>query len=328
MIKTQWLLPGKRMLLAGLGPLQLYLADLLLKSGVDVVCVAEAADPLSAWRFLPGFWGHWDRLREAYDYRRTLWKHRVPLLFNHAIVSAEGPGQVEEATIARLDKEGAAIPGTEQTFEVDTVCLGYGFLPSYQLPAAFGCELRYDDKLRWFVPRHDANMETSEAGIFVAGDVTDMGGAHVAASEGRVAGLAAAKQFGSQGSAALVNEMEQAQAALRRLNRLARALQGMYAFRPGLAHLTRDDTVICRCEEVRAREIKDSLSNGAIDPHQVKLQSRAGMGYCQGRICSALIAPIIARQTGRPLSAMKPYTTRPPIQPISLGELAAGKDRS
>jgi thioredoxin reductase/bacterioferritin-associated ferredoxin len=328
MVKTQWLLPGKRILLAGLGPLQLSLADLLLKSGVDVVCVAEAADPLSAWRSLPGFWGHWDRLREAFDYRRTLWKHRVPLLFSHAVVSAEGAGQVEKATIARLDKEGAAIPGTEQAFDVDTVCLGYGLLPSYQLPAAFGCELRYDDKLRWFVPRHDANMETSESGVFVAGDVTDMGGAHVAAAEGRVAGLAAANQLGSLDSAALADVLEPAQAALRRLNRLANALQGIYAFRPGLAHLTRDDTVICRCEEVRAREIRDSLSKGAIDLHQVKLHTRTGMGYCQGRICSALTAPIIARQTGRPLSEMKPYTTRPPIQPISLGELAAGKEPS
>jgi thioredoxin reductase len=328
MIKSQWLLPGKRMLLAGLGPLQLYLADLLLKSGVDVVCVAEAANPFSAWRSLAGFWGHWDRLREAYGYRRTLWEHRVPLLFNHAIISAEGAGQVEKATIARLDKEGAVLPGTEQTFEIDTFCLGYGLLPSYQLPASFDCELRYDKNLRWFVPKHDANMETSVAGVFVAGDVTDMGGVHVAASEGRVAGLTAAFQLGGPGSAELVNEMELAQAKLQRLNRLARSLQGMYAFRPGLAHLTRDDTVICRCEEVPAGEIKNSLSKGAIDPHQVKLQTRAGMGRCQGRICSALIAPMIARQTGRPLRTMKPYTTRPPIQPISLGELAAVEDRS
>lgn len=327
MIKTQWLLPGKRVLLAGLGPLQLYLADVLLKSGADVICVAEAARPHSAWRYLPGLWGHWDRLGEAIDYRRTLWKHRVPLRFNHAIVSAEGSGQVEKATIARLDKTGAPIPGTEQSFDIDTVCLGYGFLPSYQLPAAFGCELRFDENLRWFVPRHDSNMETSEPGIYVAGDVSDMGGAQVAAAEGRVAGLAAACQLGATAlSSVLVNKLKAAQADLRRLNRFANSMQGIYAFRDGLTRLTREDTVICRCEEIRTREIRDSLSNGAIDPHQLKLQTRTGMGYCQGRICSVLAAPIIARQTGRPLNAMTPYTTRPPIQPITLGELVAAKE--
>jgi bacterioferritin-associated ferredoxin len=103
-------------------------------------------------------------------------------------------------------------------------------------------------------------------------------------------------------------------------------MQGIYAFRDGLTRLTREDTVICRCEEIRTREIRDSLSNGAIDPHQLKLQTRTGMGYCQGRICSVLAAPIIARQTGRPLNAMTPYTTRPPIQPITLGELVAAKE--
>jgi len=327
-VKRQWLLPGKRVLLAGLGPLQLPLADLLLKLGVEVVCVAEAANPFSSWRFLPGFWGHWERLREAFGYYQSLRKHRVPLLFNHSIVSAEGSGQVEKATIARLDKQGAVIAGTEQSFDVDTICLGYGLLPSYQIASAFGCELRYDDNLRWFVPWHVANMETSKPGVFVAGDVTDMGGAHAAAAEGRVAGLAAAAQLGNLDSTALVNAMNPAMAELRRLNRLARALQGMYAFRPGLAHLVRDDTVICRCEEIRAREIGNIASEGALDPHQVKLQTRAGMGYCQGRICSSLTAPIIAHASGRPLSTMKPFTTRPPIQPISLGELAAGKDRA
>jgi NAD(P)H-nitrite reductase large subunit len=94
--------------------------------------------------------------------------------------------------------------------------------------------------------------------------------------------------------------------------------------RPGLAHLSHDDTVICRCEDITAREINNSLSCGAIDLHQVKLQTRCGMGYCQGRMCNVLTAPIIAGQTGRPLSALKPYTARPPVQPISLGELAAG----
>ena len=77
---------------------------------------------------------------------------------------------MEKAIIARLDRQGAPVPGTRKEFEVDAVCLGYGLLPSFQLTSAFGCQLRFDDRLRWFVPVHDHTMETSRPGIFAAGD--------------------------------------------------------------------------------------------------------------------------------------------------------------
>jgi thioredoxin reductase len=323
MIKTQWVMPGRRFLLVGLGPLQLALADVLLKSGAEVVCVAEATTPGQVVKNLPGFWGHWDRIREAINYRRALYKHKVPLLFNHAIVSASGQEQVESAQIARLDSNGTPIPGTERTFEVDTVCLGYGLLPSSQLATAFGCELRFDDNLQWFLPRHDANMETSCPGVFVAGDVTDLGGAYVAAAEGRVAGLTATHQLGSISDSKFREKIGPASKSLRRFNRFASALQNMYAFRPGLAQLANDDTVVCRCEEVRASALKDTLASGAVDLHQVKLLSRAGMGYCQGRICSPLVTPLIAAELGQPLDTYTPFTTRPPLQPIRMSAVLA-----
>ena len=318
LIKSQWILPGQRFLLAGLGPLQLVLADLLLKSGAEVVCVAEAANPLRAWRHLPGFWGHWDRLRDAFEYRRALWRNKVPLLFNHAIKSASGEEHVTTAEISRIDQDGAPIPGTERAFDVDAVCLGYGLLPSYQLAAAFGCSLRLDENLQWFVPHHEEHMETSVPGVFVAGDVTDMGGVHVAAAEGRMAGLVAAYQLGALKEAEYREKTAQARPELRRLDRFAVSLQSIYRFRPGLAHLMRDDTVLCRCEEVRSQAVKDVISAGAVDLHQVKLRSRAGMGNCQGRTCSSLVAPLIAAQTGQALGKLSPCTTRPPLQPIPL----------
>jgi thioredoxin reductase len=321
LIKSQWIIPGQRFMLAGLGPLQLVLADLLLKSGAEVVCVAEAANPSRGWRHLPGLWGHWDRLRDAWEYRRTLWRNKVPLLFNHAIKSASGDERVTAAEIVRIDQDGAPVPGTERTFDVDTVCLGYGLLPSYQLPAAIGCGLRFDENLQWFVPRHDENMETSVPGIFVAGDVTDMGGAHVAAAEGRIAGLVAAYQLGCLDETGFRQRMTRARPELHSLNRLAGSLQRIYKFRPGLARLMRDDTVLCRCEEVRTQALKEVISAGAIDLHQVKLRTRAGMGNCQGRTCSSLIAPQIAAQTGVALGDLSPFTTRPPLQPIRLGAL-------
>lgn len=324
MIKSHWVLPGKRILLAGLGPLQLALADALLKLGAHIVCVAEAANPFRHWDQIPKFWGHWDRLIEAYTYMHTLHEHKVPLLYDHAIIEASGNDSVEAVKIARLDQDGHPIPGTEKYFEADTVCLGYGLLPAFQLASALGCELRYDTHMKWYAPQHNQYMETTQPGIFVAGDVTDVSGSKVALVEGEVAGLSAAHQLGYVTPSQLRKQIAPAFSRLKRLNRLAGALQSIYAFPPGLGKLAKDDTLLCRCEEVTRAKVYEAIREGARDLHQVKLHTRSGMGYCQSRFCSVLIAPIIAEKTGQPLSDILPFTVRPPIQPIPLRVLASG----
>jgi len=323
MIKSQWVLPGKRILLAGLGPLQLALAEVLIESGAEVVGIAEAANPYRKLGQLPKFWGNWDRIQEAVGYFSTLRRHKVPLWYDHAIIKAEGQEQVEKAVIARLDRQGAPVPGTRKELEVDAVCLGYGLLPSFQLASAFGCQLGFDERLRWFLPVHDHRMETSQPGIFAAGDVTGISGSKAALVEGQIAGLNAAHQLGGIDERTLAERSAPLHSKLKRLNRLADALQEIYAFRPGLAKLAREDTLMCRCEEVTFSQVQDAVADGATDLHQVKLAVRAGMGYCQGRFCSALIAPLIAEATGQPLSEMLPFTVRPPIQPIPLRILAS-----
>lgn len=325
MVKTQGLLPGKRVLLAGLGPLQLPLASVLLDLGVEVVCIAEAANPFSKLGSLPAMLGHPNRLIEAMGYFATIQKHKTKLLFHHAIIRAEGSEQVERATIASLDSNGTPIPGTEKSFDVDCVCLGYGFLPLFQLPVAFGCELKFNQDLRWFIPVHKENMETTRPGIFVAGDVTDMGGATVAAAEGQVAGLTAAYQLGYLNDDTYQKQLSPALAELRRLNRLAKSLQHIYSFPEGLAFLADDDTTICRCEEVTLGKLKEALKDGLENLPEVKRVSRAGMGYCQGRNCSVLVTPYIQKMNGKPLNTITPFMVRPPIHPIPLEVIVSGE---
>jgi D-hydroxyproline dehydrogenase subunit alpha len=324
MIKTQGLLPGKRVLLAGMGPLQLPLASLLLGLGVEVVCIAEAARPISGLGVIAPMLENPDRVQEAFSYFSALLKNHTPYLFNHAILRVEGQEQVERAVIAVLDRTGKPIPGTEKSYDVDCVCLGYGFLPLFQVPVAIGCELRYDPALRWYLPWHRENMETSVPGVFVAGDVTDMGGAKVAEVEGRVAGLTAAFQLGAFNEAEYQRLLRPELAKLRRMNRLARAFQKMYAFPEELAFLADDETIICRCEEVTLGKLKQVLELGVENLSQVKRLSRAGMGYCQGRNCSVLVAPYVNRVCGQPLDTINPFTIRPPLHPVPLEVITSG----
>lgn len=83
----------------------------------------------------------------------------------------------------------------------------------------------------------------------------------------------------------------------------------------------KDDIIICRCEEVRVREIKKAILEGAITVEDVKRRTRAGMGLCQGKSCGKIIARLISQYTGQPIENIFPATFRPPVRAIKLGHL-------
>ena len=320
-LKTERVLPGRRILLTGTGPLQLVLATQLVKAGAKVIAVLEAA-PAMAIKYLPRFWGQWELIKDGlYD----LWQLRrgkIPYLISHAIVEARGEEEVKDAVYAKVDKDGKHISGTEKIVEVDTICLGYGLIPSTRLSRLCGCEHKYEPCLGAWVPCHDENMETSLPGVFVAGDCAEIGGALVAMEEGRLAAIKACQQLG------YITQEEAQQRSLpmfkklKGLRRFESALNEIFSMRRGLFTRITDDTVICRCEEITAGEIRRVIVDGARDIQEIKRLTRAGMGNCQGRMCESTIAQMISMETKRPVEEVGWFTSRSPIKPFSLGILA------
>jgi len=323
MVKTERVLPGKRILLAGTGPLQLVLANQLLQAGAEVVSVLEAASVMAVGKCLPGFWGQWELLGDGLHYLWQLWRGRIPYLMSHAIIQARGEEEVKEAVYARVDKDGKPIPGTEKTVEVDTICLGYGLIPSARLSRLCGCEHKYDSCLRAWVPSHDENMETTLPGVFVAGDGAGIGGALMAMEEGRLAAIQACQQLGHITQEEAQHRRTPIFKKLRGLRRFESALNEAFSIRRGLFTQITDDTVICRCEEVTAGEIRQIIANGATSINDIKRLTRAGMGDCQGRMCESTIAEMISMETKQPVEEMGWFSPRPPVKPIPLGILAA-----
>lgn len=84
---------------------------------------------------------------------------------------------------------------------------------------------------------------------------------------------------------------------------------------------TDEDTLICRCQEVTLGQVRKAIREGARSLREVKLATEAGMGLCQGRTCTRLIAREIARQTGVPEADLLTRRARSPVRPVPLEAL-------
>jgi thioredoxin reductase/bacterioferritin-associated ferredoxin len=322
MLKSQRIVPGRRILVAGAGPLLLPVATALAAAGATVVGVVEATTRWEWARQAHRMLGHWDRIVDFLRYEAALLRARVPRFFGHAVIRAEGRDGVERATIAAIDRHWRVTPGTEQAVGVDLVCIGYGFLSSVELPRLLECEMDFHPLQEQYLPRHTGEMATSVPGVFVAGETTGIGGAKLAQAEGEIAGLAAARLLGH----ALGDEHRRALAAAQSRRRhelgFARLLDLLFATRPGIYQLAQPETPLCRCEEVTVAEVRDAVRRGARSVRAVKAATRVGMGPCQGRICGNLVGHLVAQETGRPLHEVLDLSPRPPVKPVPLAVLA------
>ena len=328
LLKEQHLLPGKKILLVGTGPLQLVLAAELVRAGAHVVAVLEGAPIFQKGAaHLGSLWGQWERVVEGASSWLTLASHAVPYRTSWGIVAANGNRQVTSATIARLDAAWQPVAGSEEQIACDTICLGYGFIPFTALAQLLGAQMTWQPELGGDVPTRDANLQTSAPGVYAVGDGAGIGGAALAQVEGEIAGIAAAAQLGHHADTAA----QKIQALLPRLTR-ERQFQKMYAalFTPGagLDTLARDETILCRCEEITQADVRRAIALGANSAGEVKSITRGGMGDCQGRMCSHLLAHAIARETQQTLAQVGRVRPRPPLFPTPipvLGQVQAAR---
>ena len=275
---------GKRVGIAGTGPLLLPVAASLAASGANVRFVAEQAGFASVARFALGLSRTPVRLAQAMAYRSAFWRTRYTT--GTWVTAAIGDGCVRAVTLS----DGLR----SWTTECDVLCAAFGLVPNTELARLLGCELQNG------AVAVDEQQETSIPGVFCAGEPTGIGGVDLGLVEGELAGLAAARR---PVDARLTNRR-------RRLAREADALERAFAIRADLKTLAIDETVVCRCEDVRLGAVAREWS-----PRQAKLYTRIGMGPCQGRICGAALECL----AGWPCD-----TKRPPIQPAQLSTLATG----
>jgi thioredoxin reductase len=324
LLKSQQILPGRRFLLAGSGPLLLVAAAALVDAGTKVVAVVDGSRP---WRtsphHLPGLHGQTARLREGASALRTLRRQQIPIFFRHAVIRAEGNHAtgVEKAIIARLDHNWQPIAGKTNVVACDTIATSFGFQPETALSRLAGAAHVFHPSQGGWVPQRDPTMQTTVPGLFAVGDGAGIGGAPLAEYEGRIAGLVAAQvSRGQPLTAGLLAKLKPLRRLLRQETRFQALYGAVFTPRSGIHAIAQPDTIICRCEQVPLKAVAAAVRAGAETITTVKGLTRCGMGLCQGRYCSRNVAAHIARQTGKPTAAAGLDTPRSPIYPLSLAE--------
>lgn len=325
--KANGVLPGKKVLLAGSGPLLLATAELLSREGAQVVAALEASHLLRWPLHARHVWGNWDRLWEGGYYFKEILRRGIPYRTGYTVSKAFGLDRVERVAITRLDIRGNPLPTSQSEVAADALGVGFGLVPNTELTQLWGCEHEYDRSKGGWVPVVNETMETSVPGLFVAGELGGIAGAQAALITGQIAGLAAASRLGYTNPDIVSRSLSDHSLPLLRSRRFGVVLNSLFAPQTGLDTLATDDTILCRCEDVSLGQVKSVVKLGLSDLNSLKNALRAGQGLCQGRTCGPLISRLVARETGKSPSEVGVFKIRPPLKPVPLGAFVGGIER-
>jgi thioredoxin reductase len=328
MVAIQRVLPGRRTLMAGSGPLALAFSAQLRGYGANIVEVAEAAErPGLSQLTQLALYGDPSILRDAAGYRLSLLRDHVPFSYRTVIVRALGVEQVTGAVLSRVDRNWRVIPNTERTVEVDSILLGYGLESSSEIVRLMGCNLHFSRDEGGWLPVKDTQTRTSLPLVFAAGDGSGVGGSKFAMAEGRIAGITAALDLGVLSQKDAATRSSCFHRRLGRMRKFRDVLNKIYHVGPGLFEIADKDTLVCRCEERTMAELDQLLEDGVTDPNVVRARSRIGMGRCQARNCGSNVAARVASYHAMAIADVQPMNVRPPAKPIQISTVASEREQ-
>jgi NADPH-dependent 2,4-dienoyl-CoA reductase/sulfur reductase-like enzyme len=284
MVKCGVPIRGKRVVVAGTGPLLLAVGAYLRKHGAAIPMICEQASWTSLAKFGAALFRWPAKIFQGMRIKRDL--AGIPFSANAWPVAANGEGTLQSITIVR--------DGKVETIPCDYLACGFHLVPNTELAILLGCAVG-----NGYVKVDDFQC-TTVSSVFCGGEPTGIGGVELSILEGQIAGLAAVGR--TTEAKALFGKRTQAR-------QFARLLDRTFRLRSELRSLSSPETIVCRCEDVSYSRLQEHTSWRA-----AKLHTRCGMGPCQGRVCGP------ATQF---LFKWIPDSVRPPVFPARVETLAA-----
>ena len=322
LLKGHGVLAGNRVVVAGSGPFLLPVAAGVIKAGGRVVELLEA-NKSYRWLLSPFvLLENVAKIKEAFYYIKIISQAKLRARFGQAVVAAHRgrDGNLESVDIATINRKFKI--KKIRNVKCDVAAVGWGFTADTSLAGALGCQQSVA-KDGGVVVVADHNQQSSIPGLFVAGEITGIGGAELSMAEGVIAGISAAKFVGCNVEVLKAHRKRRA-----KKQRFANALLKSYPVKSGWLSRINDQTIICRCEEVTVKNLKYAIDElGATDSRTAKLLTRCGMGLCQGRVCGRSVVDLVASELNASPSDTDRFSAvnRPIISPIPLGVLAKGE---
>jgi thioredoxin reductase len=313
LLKSSGLVPSGSAVLAGCGPLLWLIAWQYLNAGVRLTAILDTAARTNFLRALPhaAAFAASPYLAKGLRLMRAV-RRELLVIRNVVALEANGNGKLEEVTYRTAS-------GGKHRIDVETLLLHQGVVPNFNLAVSAGVAHGWNDAQLCFVPLVDEHGTTNVPGLAIAGDSAGIAGAEAAEARGRLCAIAAIRAL--KPHIQMADEEKTARALLRRFGRGRTFLD--YLFRPpSQFRRPSADTIVCRCEEITAKQITDTVALGCPGPNQMKAFLRCGMGPCQGRFCGLTVTELIAQARGVHPQEIGYYRLRPPAKPITVGEIA------
>lgn len=325
LLKSQRISPGRRVVVAGAGPLLAAVAAGVLKTRAEAAAVVDLNGPAQWLAATPSLALRPRLAAQGAGWMLHLLRSRVPVHFHAKVVRALGDERLEAVEVATASSDAGRRSGeTPVRIDADALCVGHGLAPATEIPRLLRAECVFDRALGGWRPDADRFGRTSVPGLYVAGDGAGVLGGQAALLAGRAAGEAIAADL--RGTTPVVR----ASWTGWRARRFGAAMTRLTATKPTMAAEIPPETIVCRCEDVTRAEIDAACDAGARDVNQLKHFTRCGMGPCQGRSCGEAAAELLALRlvadgavpdvdAGRRRAGQ--WTGRVPLRPVPLSAL-------
>ncbi|MCI3945306.1 NAD(P)-binding protein [Pseudomonas syringae] len=307
-LKYQGCAIGEGVVFCGSGPLLYLVAYQYAKAGANVVAVLDSAPFSAQCKALPALLGQPATLAKGLYYRAWLSAQGIPVHQAATLSRIVGKQRVAGIHWERNGQAGQLV--------CDAVAFAHALRSETQLADLLGCEFAWSQLNRAWLPGRDDCGRSSVSGVYLAGDGAGIMGADAAEMAGELAALALLQDCGIGVDAVRVSDLK---ISLQRIEHFRHGLETAFPFPEKWAANVPDETVVCRCEEVTAGDIRSTVQDGHWEINRVKAMCRIGMGRCQGRMCGLAAAELIAHESGRPVDQVGRLRGQAPIKPLPFG---------